>query len=540
MFHRIGKYEILGSLGQGAMGEVFLAKDPAIGRTLAIKTILASSTAGADAKERFAQEAKAAGALNHPGIVTIHEFGEDQGVLYLAMEFVEGDDLQVLLAEKRLSKAELLEVLAQVSEALAYAHRRGVLHRDVKPSNIRVSHEGGRMQAKLMDFGIARISESTLTSTGLLMGTVAYMAPEYVKHGRCDGRADLFAVGVMLYEGLSGQLPFGGETTATILYRLVHEPPKPLPPSALVGASPALRGVLDHALAKDPDYRYRDGDALAASLRAAKDPAWSGDGSAATVAVLRPAAKGSGGKKFATAAALIAALSASALFWRHRHGAMQVAAAPTPTIAPAPAAAAPASVPPPQAPETKPEPVASSPATLPAPTPSKTEIEPAPRPEPKPSVKAEPKPDTPQHPAPAPAPPEAASQNDSASDGDANAASNPHEERAEAAVAAKLIETNPVEAHREFAPLIQQEPGNAHFRALDLTALANAGDSDGFIKAWDASSAAGVDPRALLFTPRFSGMLKAQQRNPTLSQDALARLVQAYGSVQAKRRWGRR
>ncbi|HET8900877.1 MAG TPA: serine/threonine-protein kinase, partial [Holophagaceae bacterium] len=186
MFTRLGKFEILRSLGAGAMGEVFLARDPAIGREVAVKTILASTTAGQEAKERFAREAKAAGTLNHPGIVTIHEFGEDQGVLYLAMEFVEGDDLQDLLADPRMPKADLLEILAQVSEALAYAHRKGVLHRDVKPSNIRVTREGGRLQAKLMDFGIARVAESTLTSTGLLMGTVAYMAPEYVKTGTAD------------------------------------------------------------------------------------------------------------------------------------------------------------------------------------------------------------------------------------------------------------------------------------------------------------------------------------------------------------------
>ena len=498
MLHRLGKYEILGSLGQGAMGEVFLAKDPAIGRTLAIKTILASTTAGASAKERFAQEAKAAGALNHPGIVTIHEFGEDEGMLYLAMEFVEGDDLQALLAEKRLPRTELLEILAQVSEALAYAHRRGVLHRDVKPSNIRVTREGGRLQAKLMDFGIARISESTLTSTGLLMGTVAYMAPEYVKHGKADGRGDLFAVGVMLYEGLAGQLPFGGETTATILYRLVHEPPKPLPPAALASTSQALRGLMDRALAKEPERRYPDGDALAAALRAAKDPAWIGDGGAPTVAVARPANRGAF-KKVAATAAVLAALGGSALLWkRHQTAAPSVVAAAPPPAPPKPAASAP---PAPQAP-------------LPGPAP-KAGSKPKPKPEPKPAPEA-----------PSPAAP-----------------LDPAAAKAAAAAAGKEIESDPAQAHRDLAPLIRQEPGNAHFRALDLTALAKAGNGEGFNRAWDAALAAGIDPKALLLTPRYVGMLKEQKRNPTLPPDALARLAQAYGSSdddRPQRRWGRR
>jgi serine/threonine-protein kinase len=519
MFTRLGKFEILRSLGQGAMGEVFLARDPAIGREVAVKTILASSTAGPEAKSRFAREAKAAGTLNHPGIVTIHEFGEDQEVLYLAMEFVEGDDLQDLLASGGLVKTDLLEILAQVSEALAYAHRKGVLHRDVKPSNIRVSQEGGRLQAKLMDFGIARVAESTLTSTGLLMGTVAYMAPEYVKTGTADPRGDLFAVGVMLYEGLSGQLPFAGDTTATILYRLVNESPKPLPPSALAGASPALRGILDRALDKDPARRHPEGDALAAALRAAKDPAWAGDNHTATVAVARPKTPTPPRTgRFAKVAVLVLMLGGGVFAWRHRP---VPASEPAPVLAPLPTSAvvtgpvqAPAETP--SAPP--PAPVASSP--VPAPKPAEPiQNQPA-------AVKSlpvEPVPESDPEPAPAPI----------------DTTPDPVASQPNAMAAAAEIERNPAQAHRDLAALIQAHPENPHLRALNLVALARSGDGAGFISAWDETLAAGVKPVALLFTPRFKGLVKEQTQNPTLPDEALERLNQAYGGQAKKRRWRR-
>lgn len=529
MFSRLGKFEIVRSLGQGAMGEVFLARDPAIGREVAVKTILASSTAGEGAKDRFAREAKAAGTLNHPGIVTIHEFGEDQGVLYLAMEFVQGEDLQDLLADRTLSKADLLEILAQVSEALAYAHRKGVLHRDVKPSNVRVSRESGKLQAKLMDFGIARMSESTLTSAGLLMGTVAYMAPEYVKTGKADPRGDLFAVGVMLYEGLSGQLPFAGDTTATVLYRLVHEEPKPLPPSALVGASPALRGVLERALAKEPELRHADGDALAAALRAAKDPAWAGEARpfvasnhAPTVAMRRPAAEGASSRKgLWLAAAAVVLLAAGGYGWkRHRippAPPVQVAAAVPTASAQAPA--------PPQTAPAPPPVVASEPVAKPSdPTPDK----PIPKPEPKPVAPPEPAPE------PAPTEPDA----DEAALPTTPPA-DPVSSQPNAQAAAKEIEQNPAQAHQDFQALIQAHPENPHLRALDLVALANAGDGQGFLAAWDAAIAAGVNPAYYRLTPRFNTMLKEQGRNPTLPMEALQRLQQTYAPQKENRRWRR-
>lgn len=258
------------------MGEVYLGTDPAIGREVAIKTILPSATGGEEAQQRFEREARAAGVLNHPNLVTIYEFGQDQGVLFIAMEYVKGHDLEELLREQSLSRSESLEILAQVCDGLAFAHHAGIVHRDIKPSNVRVIRDGRRLHAKVMDFGVARVSNSDMTATGMVMGTVSYMAPEYIRTGKPDPRSDLFAVGVMLYECLSGRKPFAGDTTPTILYKIVNEPPEPIEPERLQGLSPATRGVLERALSKDPEARYQTAEDLARALRAAKDPTWQG------------------------------------------------------------------------------------------------------------------------------------------------------------------------------------------------------------------------------------------------------------------------
>lgn len=296
MLDKLGKFQIQRLLGQGAMGEVYLGLDPSIGREVAIKTILPAAAQGDEAKARFEREAKAAGTLNHPHLVTIYEFGEDQGVLYLAMEYVKGQDLEELFREQSLSRTETLEVLAQVCDGLGFAHQHGIVHRDIKPSNIRVTRDGKRLHAKVMDFGVARVGDSDMTATGMVMGTVNYMAPEYIRTGKPDPRSDLFAVGVMLYEALSGRKPFAGDTTPTILYRIVHEAPEPIDLQALAGLSPAIRPMLDKALEKDPDRRFQTAEALAKALRAAKDPTWQGDvepattrvGAGAATAVLAP------------------------------------------------------------------------------------------------------------------------------------------------------------------------------------------------------------------------------------------------------------
>ena len=276
MFEKLGKFEIRRVLGNGAMGEVYLGIDPSIGREVAIKTILPAAAQGGDAKERFAREARAAGVLNHPNLVTIYEFGEDQGVLYIAMEFVKGHDLEDLLRDQSLTRSETLEVLAQVCDGLGFAHRQHIVHRDIKPANVRVQRDGKRLHAKVMDFGVAKISNSDMTATGMVMGTVSYMAPEYIRTGKPDPRSDLFAVGVMLYEGLSGRKPFSGDTTPTVLYKIVNEPPDPIDLDQLHGISPAIRSVLDRSLCKNPDERFQTAEDLAKALRAAKDPSWMG------------------------------------------------------------------------------------------------------------------------------------------------------------------------------------------------------------------------------------------------------------------------
>jgi serine/threonine-protein kinase len=282
---RLGKFEIVRLLAQGSMGEVYVGRDPLLGREVAIKVIHTSASMAPQARERFATEARAAGVLNHPNIVTVHELGEEQGVLYLAMELVKGEDLGTLIHAGTLTPRDTLEVLAQVCDGLAMAHRHQILHRDIKPSNIRVVWDGKNLQAKVLDFGVAKIINTDTTDAGTVFGTVNYMAPEYLQSGRPDSRSDLFAVGVILYESLVGTPPFDGSTPGSVIYRLLHEPPPPLPATAFEDISRDVQGILNHALAKDPGNRFQTAEDLAAVLRAAKDPAWHWEQERPTVAL---------------------------------------------------------------------------------------------------------------------------------------------------------------------------------------------------------------------------------------------------------------
>jgi len=276
MVKQLGKYEILRTLGQGAMGEVYLANHPTIGREVAIKTILPSAARGEDAEGRFRREATAAGKLNHPNLVTIYDFDRDGDILYLVMEYVKGDDLEDLIQDRSLSQSQFLELLAQICDGLSFAHRNGIIHRDIKPANVRVMRDGKRLLAKVMDFGIARIEDSGMTATGIVMGTVSYMAPEYIQSGHASAQCDLWAVGVMLYECLAGYKPFYAENTTTILFKIVTESPKPLEASVVQGVSPSIRNVMERALAKDPAQRFQTADDFAKALRACKDPSFIG------------------------------------------------------------------------------------------------------------------------------------------------------------------------------------------------------------------------------------------------------------------------
>ncbi len=270
---RLGRFEILRPLGRGGMGQVFLARDPSIGREVALKTISSEVVQTPKARERFLNEAKAAGALSHANLITIHEFGEDGGVLFLVMEYLEGEDLSALLRRRALLPAQAMELMAQVCDGLAYAHAKGVLHRDVKPSNVRVVEQSGRLVAKLMDFCVARLPDSQLTGTGDRVGTLSYMAPEYLRCGQPTVQCDLYPVGMMLHEALTGQLP---QLSLTLPRGL-----QPAQPRAATGMGlPARLAPLVHrALAGDPADRFPSAESFAAALRAAQkqDPSASGD-----------------------------------------------------------------------------------------------------------------------------------------------------------------------------------------------------------------------------------------------------------------------
>jgi len=270
MRERLGKFEVVRLLGKGAMGEVYLGRDPKLGREVALKVISAGSAFGEEAEARFEREARAAALLNHPHIVTVFEFGEEEGIHYLAMEYLQGEELEAIIRARKTPKAELLEVLAQVCEGLAYAHEQGVVHRDIKPANILVIRQGKRLRAKLMDFGVAQMGPSGLTQAGTWMGTVSYMAPEYLDTGKADASSDTFALGVILYEILTGgRKPFQGDSTSAVLNRILLHPHTPLAPEDLRDVPRRLQLVAERALAKRPEDRFPDAESLGSAIREA-------------------------------------------------------------------------------------------------------------------------------------------------------------------------------------------------------------------------------------------------------------------------------
>src|SRR5947209_188721 len=284
----VGRYEITGELGRGAMGVVYKALDPTIGRTVALKT-MRLDVHGLDAKEmvrRFQNEARAAGVLNHPNIVTIYDAGEQDGIFYIAMEFIEGTTLHEVLAEQRvLATDEVLQLTRQIARGLDYAHSNGIVHRDIKPANIMITGNG---TVKIMDFGIAK-SGGQVTNTGQVLGTPNYMSPEQVKGRQLDGRSDLFSLGVILYEMLTGEKPFVGQNVTTIIYKIVNE--NPITPRDLdVTVHPGLSAIVTKALAKAPDDRYQTGADLVRDLENYKlaGPVRTGSTSAITPAPAAP------------------------------------------------------------------------------------------------------------------------------------------------------------------------------------------------------------------------------------------------------------
>ena len=259
-----GKYEAISHLGSGAMGVVWRAQDPVLGRTVAIKTISAALGSDNENKERFLREARAAAQLNHPNIITVFDFGQADNELYMAMELLEGKDLKELITAGQLTFDQKLDIMEQVSDGLAYAHGREVVHRDLKPGNIHVQPNG---QVKILDFGLARLGSSDLTKTGVVMGTPNYMSPEQVMGERVDARSDVFSAGAVFYELLTNRKPFDAESVHATLYQVVHRdapPPRqwdPRLPDEVVA-------IIETAMCKQVDGRYKNAAAMRDAIRA--------------------------------------------------------------------------------------------------------------------------------------------------------------------------------------------------------------------------------------------------------------------------------
>jgi len=266
---RLGKYEIEGVLGKGAMGVVYKAHDPLIERPVAIKTVRKDTIdpeVSAQFMARFRNEARAAGRLLHPNIVAIYEYGEDDGVAFIAMEYVDGTGLREYLNRKaRFDFAQLTAIMSQLLQALEFAHARGVIHRDIKPANMILTHDG---TLKVADFGIARVDTSTLTMAGMIMGTPSYMAPEQCRGEPSDHRADLFSAGVVFYELLTGEKPFSG-SVESITYQICHHEPKAPSQLSQLALPPALDPLIATALAKSPAQRFQNARAFHHALREA-------------------------------------------------------------------------------------------------------------------------------------------------------------------------------------------------------------------------------------------------------------------------------
>src|SRR5208337_1155840 len=229
---KAGRYEVVCELGRGSMGVVYEGFDPVIGRRIAIKTMLTeglSSQEFGEFKARFQREAQAAGVLSHPNIVNVFDYGEDNGILYLIMEFLEGKSLEKLVEGRKVLPIEtIIPICEQVCGALDHAHEHGIVHRDIKPANIMILDNG---VVKVTDFGIAKMVSMGMTQAGLVLGTPNYMSPEQVKGRQVDGRSDIFSFGVVLYDLVTGEKPFPGQNITTVIYKIINE--NPVPPREL-------------------------------------------------------------------------------------------------------------------------------------------------------------------------------------------------------------------------------------------------------------------------------------------------------------------
>jgi serine/threonine-protein kinase len=263
---KFGRFRVTSELGRGAMGVVYCADDPSLGRTVAIKTIALTGTPQErDIHEaRFMQEARAAGGVSHPAIITIYDVGREGDVAFIAMELLEGNELRDLIRWGTITPSQAVSLAAAVADGLAYAHERGIVHRDIKPGNIMVLKDG---RVKVMDFGIARLGENAVkTQTGTLLGSPQYMSPEQIAGGQVDSRSDIFSLGVVLYEMLTGAKPFAGEDVTQLLFSIANmaaKPPRHLQPSL----PPVIDYIIARALKKNPEERYQSAAELASDLR---------------------------------------------------------------------------------------------------------------------------------------------------------------------------------------------------------------------------------------------------------------------------------
>jgi beta-lactam-binding protein with PASTA domain len=262
-----GRYRVEKRLGSGGMAEVWCAEDTQLGRRVALKLLAARFAADPDFRERFRREASAAAAMQHPNIVAIYDRGEWDGTSYIAMELVDGHTLKELILERgALGAGPATDFTIEILKALRYAHKRGIVHRDIKPQNVLLDGEGG---VKVADFGIARVEASEMTETGAIVGTVQYISPEQAQGHPVSARSDLYSAGVVLYELLTGRVPFDGEAPVSIALKQVSE--RPVPPSQLrPGVPPALEAVVMRALEKDPARRFASADEFIAALEAAR------------------------------------------------------------------------------------------------------------------------------------------------------------------------------------------------------------------------------------------------------------------------------
>jgi serine/threonine-protein kinase len=265
----LGRYEIDRELGRGAMGMVYLGRDPKIERTVAIKTMALSQEFDpeqlVEVKERFFREASTAGRLNHPNIVTIYDVGEEHDLAYIAMDYLEGANLsQYTRPENLMPLNEVFQIVGKVADALDYAHSRNVVHRDIKPAN--VVYNPSKRQVTVTDFGVAFLVDAGKTKTGTILGTPSYMSPEQLSGQKVDGRSDFFSLGVMMFQMVTGELPFVGDSIATLLFKIAnekHPDPRMFQPELPLCVS----RVIDKALRKEMDQRFQNGRQFIGALK---------------------------------------------------------------------------------------------------------------------------------------------------------------------------------------------------------------------------------------------------------------------------------